>query len=76
MNLAILHYHLNRGGVTRVIASHLLALDSILDGQQRWRVVVFHGGRDDGWPRDLATRLKHIDLDLHVIPARPASPSP
>ncbi|WP_166831300.1 glycosyltransferase family 4 protein [Thalassoroseus pseudoceratinae] len=68
MNLAILHYHLNPGGVTRVIASHLLALDSILEADDRWRVVVFHGGRAAGWPPNLASQLKHIDLELHVIP--------
>ncbi len=33
MNLVILHYHLNRGGVTRVIQSHLEALECRLSGQ-------------------------------------------
>ena len=31
MNLAILHYHLFRSGVTRVIENQLLALDAVLD---------------------------------------------
>lgn len=68
MNLAILHYHLNSGGVTRVIASHLLALDSVLDEHDRWRVVIFYGGRDSGWSQDFASQFQHIDLDLQIVP--------
>jgi|GEM_PF-165071 len=33
MNLVIVHYHLNRGGVSRVIQAHLEALRSQLSGQ-------------------------------------------
>ncbi len=69
MKLAILHYHLNRGGVTRVIANQLLALDCVLSDNQRWPVALFHGGRRAGWEEDLPRRLVHLDLSLHEIPA-------
>ena len=58
MLIAIVHYHLNRGGVTQVIASHLRALDrqaAAADGGLR--AVVFHGGRCAGWP----DRLPDVD---------------
>lgn len=52
MNLVILHYHLNRGGVTQVIFNHLKALDQHLTGE-RWRVAILFGGRHDAWLEDL-----------------------
>jgi len=48
MNLAIVHYHLNRGGVARVIENQLLALDAVLDPMRPWRAVILHGGRNAG----------------------------
>ena len=67
MNIAILHYHLNRGGVTRVIANHLLALDSITPAGETCRVAILFGGRDAGWPHDLTGRLKSVELSLHSV---------
>jgi len=37
--LAIVHYHLNRGGVTQVIINQLRALDLALQTERPWRVV-------------------------------------
>lgn len=80
MNLAILHYHLDRGGVTRVIENQLLALDAVLDPRRPWNVLLVHGGRQDGWCDTFPLRLKSIRLALAVVPAleydriRPASP--
>lgn len=72
MNLAILHYHLNRGGVTRVVANQLLALDGVLDGEpdrgDPWRVALIYGGRREGWSDDLPEQLKAIRLSLHEVP--------
>lgn len=69
MNLAIVHYHLNRGGVARVIENQLLALDCVLGGDQRWRAAVFHGGRKAGWDeQQLARRLRNIELQLIELP--------
>lgn len=67
MNVAIVHYHLNRGGVTRVIANHLLAWDSLLPRDQTGRAAILFGGRDAGWPHDLADRLQSVELSLHPI---------
>ena len=66
MNIAIVHYQLNRGGVTQVIFNHLHALDRILSGEQ-WQVAVFFGGRHDAWLGDLES-LENLDVSFHVIP--------
>lgn len=68
MNLAILHYHLNRGGVGRVIASQLLALDAALPRGETCRAVLIHGGRREGWEEDLPGRLRAVRLALHEAP--------
>lgn len=57
MLIAIVHYHLNRGGVTQVIASHLRALDRQAAAAGGLRAVVLHGGRSAGWP----DRLPGVD---------------
>jgi len=64
MKLAIVHYHLNRGGVTRVIENQLLALDRVLDDGEPHQALVFFGGRSEGWPSQLADRLQRIRLRL------------
>ncbi len=56
MNVAILHYHLGWGGVTRVIANHAAAV------QTSFRVGVVHGGRCEGWPAD-APDVPRITVD-------------
>ncbi|MBT4868466.1 MAG: hypothetical protein HON53_25440, partial [Planctomycetaceae bacterium] len=69
MNIAILHYHLNRGGVTRVIDNQLLALDSLpATGELRHAAVLF-GGRDAGWPCDITDQLDSVKLSLHAVEA-------
>ncbi|TVS17370.1 MAG: hypothetical protein EA424_12735 [Planctomycetaceae bacterium] len=50
MLIAIVHYHLNRGGVTQVIANHLRALQLQAGDLDLLRVVILHGGHQDGWP--------------------------
>lgn len=66
MNLAILHYHLDPGGVTRVIENHLRAMDAAAAAARQ--VAVLHGGRTAGWPADLARRLSNTHVSLHVVP--------
>lgn len=68
MKLAILHYHLNRGGVTRVIENQLLALDAVLPAGETWPVALIYGGGREDWPEDLPQRLQSIRLSLHVLP--------
>ena len=67
MNLAIFHYHLNRGGVTQVIANQLLALDAVLEAAQPWRVALIYGGRRKGWAEDLPQRLANVRLSMHPV---------
>ena len=69
MNIAILHYHLNRGGVTRVIQNQLLALDAVLKPGETLPVALIYGGRRVDWPEELPERLQSIRLTLHVVPA-------
>jgi hypothetical protein len=68
MKLAIGHYHLNRGGVTRVIENQLLALDSALDDHGPHEALILYGGRCEGWPSDLADRLQRIRLRQQPLP--------
>ncbi len=70
MNVAILHYHLNRGGVTRVIENQLRALDAVASGQRQepWRVALLYGGRCEGWNVALPGQLKSVRLSLHEVP--------
>jgi hypothetical protein len=62
MNLAIFHYHLLGGGVTRVIESQLAALDAVLEPGQTWRAAVICGGRRQGWDEGLAGRLRSVEI--------------
>jgi len=68
MKLAILHYHLNRGGVTRVIENQLAALDAVLAGSEHVEAAILYGGRREGWNEALAGRLRHIRLALCEVP--------
>jgi glycosyltransferase involved in cell wall biosynthesis len=74
MKLAIVHYHLNRGGVTRVVANHLLSLEAARaadpsSAQTPLEVAVLFGGRREGWNDALAGQLGNLRLRLVVIPA-------
>ncbi len=65
MNLAIVHYHLNRGGVTRVIAAHLRSLSAVVaDAPESIRVAILYGGRKSGWPDDLTDALPGLNVQL------------
>lgn len=55
MNLFVLHYHLNRGGVTQVILNHLSALQT--QGMDGVRVILGYGGRRDGLPPELPVQI-------------------
>jgi len=68
MNLAIFHYHLNRGGVARGIENHLRALDAALDPAESWRVALVHGGRRLDWDETLAGRLQSVRLATGETP--------
>lgn len=67
MNFAILHYHLNRGGVTSVIHNHLRSLDAAANGE-RHRVAIVHGGRREAWDDSLPDDLSSVEVSLHPVP--------
>ncbi len=68
MQIAIAHYHLNRGGVTQVIANHLRALDVAVPDGERLRVLLLYGGRREGWPEDLPAECPRLDIQLAEVP--------
>jgi glycosyltransferase involved in cell wall biosynthesis len=67
MLIAIVHYHLNRGGVTQVIANHLRGLANRAVDDGPLRVVVLHGGRSVGWP-DRLPGVDSLDYTVRVVP--------
>ncbi|MCA9074904.1 MAG: glycosyltransferase family 4 protein [Planctomycetaceae bacterium] len=69
MQLAILHYHLNPGGVTKVIANHLSSLDAVLPDDARWPVLVLCDGEMGGWPTEQIERLQRLDVTVEAVPS-------
>ena len=67
MKLAILHYHLNPGGVTQVIINQLKALDKSPTGVVL-EAIVLHGGRQEAWPVGFAGSLAQIKLSTAAVP--------
>ena len=68
MLIAIVHYHLNRGGVTQVIAGHLRALDrQAAAAGGTFRVLVLHGGRAAGWP-DRPLGVNTLECQVRAVP--------
>jgi glycosyltransferase involved in cell wall biosynthesis len=67
MKIAIAHYHLNRGGVTRVILNHLRAL-AIVAQQEPVQVLLLYGGRDQGWPDDATDTFPGVSLERAIVP--------
>jgi glycosyltransferase involved in cell wall biosynthesis len=65
MNVAILHYHFNRGGVTQVVLNHLQALDRILPGSERIKVALIHGGRSSGITDTQVSGFRSLDVSMH-----------
>jgi glycosyltransferase involved in cell wall biosynthesis len=68
MNIAIIHHHLNRGGVTQVVLNHLRSLSEVADQFGPCRAAVLFGGRKEDWPSDLPNRLPGVTLTLHTLP--------
>ena len=69
MNVAILHYHLNRGGVAQVIANQLRSLEATLGSNQRWRIGVLYGGRREGWSMESTDQLSRAKTSLVEVPS-------
>ena len=74
MKLAFLHYHLNRGGVTRVIEGHLRALQKAREKgflafcpNAKLPVLVLYGGRAEGWPWALGDSLPALAIHYKAL---------
>lgn len=63
MQLAIIHHHLNRGGVSQVIANHLRSLAKLSASQKPTRVVIIYDGQQVGWPDDPLDGSKAFPID-------------
>ncbi|HJN67677.1 MAG TPA: hypothetical protein QF761_15825 [Pirellulales bacterium] len=69
MQIAIIHYHLNPGGVTQVIANHLQSLDLALDENIICKVAIFHGGKTKEWNPPFLKKLQNIKVSIHSVAA-------
>ena len=68
MRLVVYHYHLNRGGVTSVIRSHLQSLASVADELELEDVTIAYGGRAADWDREFESRLP-FPVAHQIIPS-------
>ena len=69
MKIAIIHYHLNRGGVTQVVANHLRSLAALgTDLTAIEEVKIVYGGRHVGWPKHVCEELQNLRVSLVVEP--------
>lgn len=67
MQIAIVHYHLNRGGVAQVVFNQLRALAATGAPGERLKVLVVHGGPCEGWPAEAVARLPTVDVELRTV---------
>ena len=65
--LVIIHHHLNRGGVSRVIENHLQAIATWPATHWPERVLVMYGGRANGWNHEVAEQLD-FPVDYATLP--------
>jgi FMN phosphatase YigB (HAD superfamily)/glycosyltransferase involved in cell wall biosynthesis len=68
MQLAIVHYHLNRGGVAQVILNHLRALGRTQCPGWPERVAILYGGRRHDWPEAVFTDPPPFPVELIELP--------
>ncbi|MCA9238798.1 MAG: glycosyltransferase family 4 protein [Planctomycetales bacterium] len=68
MKVAILHHHLNRGGVSQVTQNHLRALATLPERERPERVLLIYDGQRDGWPGDLCDASGPIPIEHVVVP--------
>lgn len=67
MRLAIIHHHLNRGGVSQVISNHLRSLSALPETDHPEQVVLIFDGQADGWPKDDIQDATAFPIDTLVI---------
>lgn len=68
MKVAVVHYHLNRGGVTQVIANQLRGLNEHASGAAPMQVALLCGGRSKDWPAGLPRELAELDVTFRIVP--------
>ncbi len=68
MDIAIVHYHLNRGGVAQVILNHLAALHASTPQGETRRVLLITGGRREGWPAHRAAKWSRLEIEFADLP--------
>ena len=76
MNVAIVHYHLNHGGVTQVIANQLRARSNAPAREDHVRIALLCGGQTQGWPRDIGSHLSAVNVIMGVAPRLRYDPDP
>ncbi len=69
VKIAVLHYHLNRGGVTQVVVNHLRSLSTAGLSGDEIEATIIYGGRRQGWPEGIADELAGIRLNLVPLAA-------
>lgn len=69
MNVIFIHYHLNRGGVTQVLAHHLRAILQLDSAERPKRLAVVFGGRSDGILEPLIADHPDLPVELANLPA-------
>jgi len=67
MNVTVLHYHFNRGGVTQVVANHVRALAKSGGEADEFRVSLLHGGRCEALPSDLTDEHSGYRPDQYIV---------
>ncbi len=67
MQLVLLHYHLNRGGVTSVVENHLRSLALLPTNRVPTRVAIVTGGRAAAWNHEVAEDLP-FECSLITVP--------
>lgn len=68
MNVVYLHYHLNHGGVTRVIANQIRALALTYTDPAHLRFGLLSGGSADNWKEDLRASRQMPEVRIGVLP--------
>ncbi len=69
MNLAIIHYHLNRGGVTQVIANHLRSLELTADEKGGLEhVALLYDGQRAGFSDEMLAQFERLQVSLCDVP--------
>ena len=67
MHIAIIHYHLQPGGVFQVIANHLHSLIKGVDANSKCRVAILHGGSNKEVSDRTWAKAPNFTVTTHAI---------